>query len=84
MIEAIGLLAAAAIGGLCFSAGTLIGARRQSGQHCIHCADTKAELLRCDKALKDAAKALNLYQDLFEQAKPILQEHTWHSMKVDK
>lgn len=84
MIEAIALVGCAAIGGLCFSAGAMIGARRQSHEQCIHCADTKAELLRCDKALKDAAKALNLYQELFEHARPILQEHTWHSMKAKK
>jgi hypothetical protein len=82
MIEAIGLLAAAAIGGLCFSAGTLIGARRQSGQHCIHCADMKAEVLRCRELMDEASKAMELYEKLFREAKPILEEHTWHSMKA--
>ena len=84
MIEAIGLLACAAIGGLCFSAGTLVGARRQGHERCIHCADMKAEVLRCNEVIKEAEKALDLYHELFEHAKPILQEHTWHSIKAKK
>jgi predicted RNase H-like HicB family nuclease len=84
MIEAIGLIACAAIGGLCFSAGTLVGAKRQRPEGCIHCADTKAELLRCNEVLEEATKAIDLYHELFQHAKPILQEHTWHSMRVEK
>ena len=84
MIEAIGLLACAAIGGLCFSAGTMIGAKRQGHERCIYCADTKAEILRCKELMDEASKAMDLYQELFEQARPILEEHTYHSLRVKK
>lgn len=84
MIEAVALLGCAAIGGLCFSAGTLIGARRHKPERCINCADMKAEILRSRELMDEATKAMDLYEQLFREAKPILEEHTWHSMKVKK
>jgi hypothetical protein len=34
--------------------------------------------------MDEASKAMDLYQELFEHARPILEEHTYHSLRVKK
>ena len=81
MIELAGLIAFATGCGVCarlgFMRGKVVGEKASNRMN--HAVLKEAEEVL--KVSEQAHQALEQYQVLFEKAKPILEEHTWHRTK---
>lgn len=68
---------------MCFLLGHKLGAERSDTAAAQYIA-TKAELNRVRELNKELNNTLEMHRELVRLAAPILEEHTWHSLGLNK